>query len=518
MSFKENFTRDESKDDVQYDDSAFYTFGGTMLMCLIIPITYIIYRRIFVKDEFCDADMKNCSCSFCKEKMKNLHKRKTIKAKNITFYLLILTLVALCFLSYNCYFQIKENSGNFKTFNPFEILEIESEATEQQIKKAYKRLALKYHPDRNPNNLQAKAKFMMLTKAYEALTDETARKNFELYGNPDGPGSMRLAVGLPSFVLNKKNHMPILILFLILIVVVLPLFVLYWFNSTNNYDDAGVQVTNHKIYYDLLNENILLRQMPFVLGSSIEFSGLSVRSAEVEELKKLYRKYSELMPKHKEEQIRMGNKKAICLLYAYLDDSAAITSETLKNDLLDILEVAPNLICTMYQVARQYTFLKEMQELQMKNTGMQAEQKMIIKNFGVGCVRIIIEFSQIIIQKQGFKASPFMQLPYFNENTFKNNRSLNKMKADLPSFVLMTDEDKREILNENNTFNKEEIEDIIAASNSVPNYKVGFEIKVDGFEDIVKDDFVTFSFKITKDNLETNKVFYLIAYFFIFFI
>jgi len=118
----------------------------------------------------------------------------------------------LCYLTYNCYFQIKENSGNFKTFNPFEILEIDPEATEQQIKKAYKKLALKYHPDRNLNNLQAKAKFMLLTKAYEALTDETARKNWEQYGNPDGPGSMRLAVGLPSFVLNKKNHMPILIL------------------------------------------------------------------------------------------------------------------------------------------------------------------------------------------------------------------------------------------------------------------------------------------------------------------
>lgn len=506
MSFKENFTRDESKDDVQYDDSAFYTFGGTMLMCMILPIIYIIFKRIFVKNDLCDANVKNCSCSFCKEKITNLFKLKKQKAKNKTFYFLIFALIALCYLTYNCYFQIKENSGNFKTFNPFEILEIGVEASETQIKKAYKKLALKYHPDRNPNNPQAKAKFMMLTKAYEALTDETAKKNWELYGNPDGPGSMRLAVGLPSFVLNKKNHMPILILFLIFIVVVLPLFVLYWFNSTNNYDDAGVQVTDHKIYYELLNENILLRQMPFVLGSSVEFSSLYVRSAEVDELKKLYRKYAELMPKHKEELIPMGNKKAICLFYGYLDESFSITSETLNADLIEILELAPNLIYTMYQVARQFTFLKEMQDVQMKNMAMQVDQKMKIKNFGTTCVRIIIEFSQILIQKQSFKASPFLQLPYFNENKFKNNKSLNKMRSDLPSFILMTDEDKREILSENNTFNKQEIEDIIAASNSVPNYKISVEIQVDGFEDIVKNDYVTFRFKIKKENLEKNKV------------
>jgi hypothetical protein len=263
-----------------------------------------------------------------------------------------------------------------------------------------------------------------------------------------------------------------------------------------------VQVSDHKIYYDLLNENILIRQMPFVLGASVEFSSLSFRSSEIDELKKLYKKYSELMPEHKEEQIPMGNKKAICLLYSYIDETATITSETLKSDLLEILEFSPNLIYSIYQVARQYTHLKEMQ----------VEQKMIIKNFGIGCIRVIIEFSQILMQKQGFKASPFMQLPYFNENTFKKNRSLNKMKADLPSFILMEDEDKREILSENDTFKKEEIEDIVAASNSVPNYKVSFEILVDGFEDIVKDDYVTFRFKIIKDNLEEKKVKFILIF------
>lgn len=506
MSFKENFTRDESKDDVQYDDSAFHTFGGTMLLCAILPLAWAIYKRIFVKNDFDGKNVKNCECSHCKDKIENLYQQKKYKSKNKTFFLMIIALVFLCYLSYQCYFQIKENSGNFKTFNPFEILEIEPDSTEQQIKKAYKKLALKYHPDRNPNNLQAKAMFMLITKAYQALTDEQARKNFELYGNPDGPGSMRLAVGLPSFVLNKKNHMPILILFLIFIIIILPGSFLYWFNSTNNYDDAGTNITNHRIYYEILNENILLRQMPFTLGSSLEFSPIQVRSSEIEELKKLYKKYAELMPKHKEEIIPQGNKKAICLLYAFLDDTTTITTESLVKDLNFILELSPNLIFTMYQVARQYTYIKEMQEMQLKSMGLPIEGKMMVKTFGIGCIKVIIEFSQILHQKLNLKASPFMQLPHFTENIIKNNKNLKKINNHLPTFMLLSDAEKRDLLSDKDLLKQNEIDEIILACKGIPNYKLIVEIKVEGFDEIIKDDFVTFKIKVVKNNLDEKMV------------
>jgi len=507
MSFKENFERDDSKNDVQYDDSAFYTFGGTMLLCIMIPLLWSIYKRLTVRNELYDCNLQNCECSQCLEKVEKLFLKKKKNSRNFTFYFMIICFIGLCYLSFNCYYKIKEHSTTFKTFDPFEILELPQDATDREIKKAYKKLALKYHPDRNQNNLQAKAKFMLLTKAYESLTDEVAKENFRKYGNPDGPESMRLAVGLPSFVLNKKNHMPILILFLIFIVIILPGFVLYWFNSTNSYDDAGVQVTNHKIFYEILNENILLRQMPFVLGSSIEFSGLNVRADEIEELKKLYRKYSELMPKHKEEHIPMGNKKAICLVYSHLDDTASLTSETLVNDLHTILEISPNLIYTMYQIARQYTFLKEMQEIQVRSMGMQIDNKMMIKNFGHGCIKVIIDFSALVLQKQNFKGSVLLQLPHFTEAYIKQNKNLNKFTRDLPGFCMIPNEEKVKLLSELNLFSENEIDDIICASNSVPNYTVRSEVSVDGFEDIVKDDYVTLKFTVVKNNLKENKVF-----------
>jgi len=98
---------------------------------------------------------------------------------------------------------------------------------------------------------------------------------------------MKLAVALPSFVLNKKNHMPILILFLIFVVVIIPIGVWMWYTDSQKYDESGIMIDNQRKYYEILNENILLKQMPFILGCSEEYSFLRVKENEEVELKKV---------------------------------------------------------------------------------------------------------------------------------------------------------------------------------------------------------------------------------------
>lgn len=64
----------------------------------------------------------------------------------------------------------------------YERLEINTEATNEEIKKAYKKLALKYHPDKNKNNPETVEKFKQISEAYEILIDENKRKAYDKFG------------------------------------------------------------------------------------------------------------------------------------------------------------------------------------------------------------------------------------------------------------------------------------------------------------------------------------------------
>uniref|UniRef100_A0A7N6FC85 DnaJ homolog subfamily A member 3, mitochondrial n=1 Tax=Anabas testudineus TaxID=64144 RepID=A0A7N6FC85_ANATE len=64
----------------------------------------------------------------------------------------------------------------------YEILGVSRTATQKDIKKAYYQLAKKYHPDTNPDDPEAKEKFAKLAEAYETLSDEVKRKQYDTYG------------------------------------------------------------------------------------------------------------------------------------------------------------------------------------------------------------------------------------------------------------------------------------------------------------------------------------------------
>lgn len=64
----------------------------------------------------------------------------------------------------------------------YKILELDKSASEADIKKAYRRLARKYHPDVNPNDESAKKKFQQINEANEVLSDPANRKKYDQYG------------------------------------------------------------------------------------------------------------------------------------------------------------------------------------------------------------------------------------------------------------------------------------------------------------------------------------------------
>jgi molecular chaperone DnaJ len=65
----------------------------------------------------------------------------------------------------------------------YEVLEVSKTATVEEIKKAYRRSALKYHPDKNPGNAEAELRFKECAEAYEVLSDQQKRARYDQYGH-----------------------------------------------------------------------------------------------------------------------------------------------------------------------------------------------------------------------------------------------------------------------------------------------------------------------------------------------
>ena len=65
----------------------------------------------------------------------------------------------------------------------YETLGISKSATASEIKKAYRKMAIKYHPDKNPDDASAEAKFKEAAEAYEILSDDNKKARYDQYGH-----------------------------------------------------------------------------------------------------------------------------------------------------------------------------------------------------------------------------------------------------------------------------------------------------------------------------------------------
>lgn len=83
----------------------------------------------------------------------------------------------------------------------YDILEVSRQATADEIKKAYRKKALQYHPDKNPGNAEAEKRFKEISEAYEVLNDDKKRQVYDRYGKEGlsgGPGGGGMHGGFSS--------------------------------------------------------------------------------------------------------------------------------------------------------------------------------------------------------------------------------------------------------------------------------------------------------------------------------
>lgn len=88
--------------------------------------------------------------------------------------------------------------------------------------------------------------------------------------------------------MEKKNHVAILAFFFIIALILIPSIFIYWYSETVKYDLDGNRIGNKQRFYELLNENSLIKNFPECLSLAEEFIDRPVKSIEEsKELKKL---------------------------------------------------------------------------------------------------------------------------------------------------------------------------------------------------------------------------------------
>src|SRR5678816_3834459 len=77
----------------------------------------------------------------------------------------------------------------------YQVLDVPRTATEAEIKKSYRRLAMKFHPDRNPDDHEAEGRFKEVKEAYEVLTDAPKRAAYDQFGHAGVDAASRGGAG-----------------------------------------------------------------------------------------------------------------------------------------------------------------------------------------------------------------------------------------------------------------------------------------------------------------------------------
>lgn len=209
-----------------------------------------------------------CQCPLSIKKRQLMAKAEPYKfVKELLVKLTVI--VGWALLAYLTY-RVSQFDYEMSNFDPYEILGLETSASLSEIKRAYRKLSLLLHPDKETGDEKA---FMRLSKAYQALTDDESRKNWEKYGNPDGPGAMSFGIALPSWIVEKENSVWVLGLYALVFMIALPVAVgTWWYRSIRfSGDKVLLDTTQLYLYFFHKTPQMAMKRVIMILAASLEF-------------------------------------------------------------------------------------------------------------------------------------------------------------------------------------------------------------------------------------------------------
>eukprot|EP00919_Chromeraceae_sp_WS-2016_P046925 GHVR01111275.1.p1 GENE.GHVR01111275.1~~GHVR01111275.1.p1 ORF type:complete len:397 (+),score=64.79 GHVR01111275.1:107-1297(+) len=359
--FKDTFTKDQKKEPLlDYDDTAFLYFAGTILFCILVPWTISLLKSIFFPTAQLhkyEVPLKSpagsiyqyCQCSFCRKLIGNITIERKKWKNRFTRSILIQVAIVLSLWGL-LVFVISglSEETQINQFDPFEILEIVRGASDREIKKAYRVASLKSHPDKNPNDPLAASKFMLVAKAYSALVDEVAKANYEKYGNPDGPSAMKVGIGLPRFLVEEKHQLPMLVAFFFILLFVIPLVFLSYYNKQKNYASNGLHVDTLQFLSHYVTEGLRSKSGPEYIAASAESRALKVRNTDAAEMPQIMRQCVEPKKRQFNHPVVVRN---YFLILAHMQRLHEDLSENLLADLNTIFKSSMSITNSMVEIA-----------------------------------------------------------------------------------------------------------------------------------------------------------------------
>lgn len=484
--FRDTFTKDDQKEGLLgYDDTAFYYFASSVLLCVALPWSFsVLYNLIFPGQAAVERDFpaktktgsayRYCQSSAMIEKVsqarRNAKRCDSGNALSTTLKLLAITVLWLSM--YGISMKLSQSGPEIRRFDPFEILEVTASATPAEIKKAYRKLSLIYHPDKNPDDPLAASRFIQITKAYGSLTDETSKRNYEKYGNPDGPTGTKVGIGLPRFLLEKDNHFIILSLFFFLLLFVVPVTFICYYQRTKNYAANGVMLETLQFMGYHIKDATRIKFCPELLAASAESRNMPARATDNNDMKKL----SQEVEEHKKRQFTLPIiVKNQFLIWGHMQRLHHLMTPELREDNDQLLKFSLKITQSMIEIAcmREWFFTAQS----------------------------MIEFRRSLIQALDVKSSQLLQIPHFDAEVLKHTSKGKNAASNLSDFISKDSEQRKGLAN----MTPGQLADVEAFCSHVSDMELKAIVEVEDEADIVVGDIATLAVQLTRKNLREGE-------------
>ena len=340
-------------------------------------------------------------------------------------------------------------------------------SSEQDIKKRHRMLSLKYHPDKakpdpakNETIESLNARYVEISKAYQALTDEDVRNNYLQYGHPDGRQGFSIGIALPQFLVAEGNGKFVVILYSFLLGVLLPYLVGSWWYGTRRMSKDGILMESANRLFMEYKATLDTAGVIEALSTGQEFEEAFGRDGNVKTDKDIGEIESHLLSKgspfadyqelaksrEKLSDTKGARRKALGLIWAYLGRVELGDNMALTRAKFEMAPVARSLLKSFHTISLAYG-----------NTAP---------------LMAALHAAQTLAQAMIPNSSPLLQLPHVTVEMARIVDGDSKYHVSVQRFMDLADAERRHVLVRPGLLSEAQYGQVLAVARQLPLLRV----------------------------------------------